>query len=213
MNRAALPTRRPGTQARAKVTVQKILDAARDLIAERGAADATMTEIAQRADVVLGTVYQYFKDRSAIHKAILVHHNADLRLILLRHLEAARDVPTLCAALDQAFREYYLQHQRDPFFNGIWSIVQTDADLQRIDLEDTLQNARQLQSLALRFLPNADEDRLLAACALLLQISLSASRFGRAVPPALAESVPDLFARMIETTFSDFEVSRPAPAA
>src|ERR1700733_11505145 len=43
-----------------------------------------------------------------------------------------------------AFEQYFALHQKDPLINCIWSVVQTDAELQSIDIEDTLQNARHL---------------------------------------------------------------------
>ncbi|MFZ8255370.1 TetR family transcriptional regulator, partial [Staphylococcus aureus] len=54
--KAAQPARRQATQARGLRTVARILDSAAALIAEKGAERVTMSEIAQRAGLVIGTL-------------------------------------------------------------------------------------------------------------------------------------------------------------
>ena len=172
-----------------------------ELIAQRAGEPITMTEIARGADVAIGSLYQYFADQSAIYKALLIHHNADVRLMLHNSMESARTMDELVGNLKSCFVEYYALHQKDPFFNGIWCIVQTDAELQKIDVEDTLQNARYLQSIAQPMLPGIDPEKLLAACALMMQFALTAGRLGRAVPPALSREMPAIFNGMMENAF------------
>src|ERR1700733_11654517 len=163
------PGRRRATQARSKATVQRILDSAIALMIEKGAESVTMTEIAQRADVVIGSLYQYFADKSAIHRAILMHHNADVRLMLHSYMASVKTLDDVVQASQAAFEQYFALHQQDPLYNAIWSVVQTDAELQKIDIEDTLQNARYLKGILLPMLPGIDPDRVLATCAMLLQ--------------------------------------------
>jgi AcrR family transcriptional regulator len=191
------PGRRRAVQARSKATVQKILDAAIQLMIEKGAERITMTEIAQRADLVIGSLYQYFSDKAAIHRAILLHHHADVRLMLHNFLAPVRSIDELTAATELVFDQYFDLHQRDPLFNAIWSVVQTDAELQKLDLEDTLQNARFLQGLLLPLLPGADADRALTTCTMLIQFSTVAGRFARALPAPLAAHVRPAFQQML----------------
>jgi AcrR family transcriptional regulator len=191
------PGRRRAVQARSKATVQKILDAAIQLMIEKGAERITMTEIAQRADLVIGSLYQYFSDKAAIHRAILLHHHADVRLMLHNFLAPVRSFDDLIAATEAVFDQYFELHQRDPLFNAIWSVVQTDAELQKLDLEDTLQNARFLQGLLLPLLPGADADRVLTTCTMLIQFSTVAGRFARTLPAPLAAHVRPAFRQML----------------
>lgn len=53
-------------QVRAKATVERILQATRDLIAEDGFASVGTAAIAERADVNIASVYQYFPNRETI---------------------------------------------------------------------------------------------------------------------------------------------------
>ena len=195
------PGRRRASQARSKATVQRILDAATALIIEKGGEAVTMTEIAQRADVVIGSLYQYFSDRSAIHSAILVKHQADVRGLLSVYLSDVTDIDQFIERLAFAAERYFDLHQSDPLFDSLWSIVQTDAALQVLDIEDSLENARTLSAIARPLLPGVDSDRLMATCALLLQLSVSTARFARAIPAPLARETLPAFQGMLRDAF------------
>ncbi len=62
----AKPRIRRPRQARSAVTVDAILDAVDRLVEERGMANVTAKDIARRAGVSPGSLYQYFRDREAI---------------------------------------------------------------------------------------------------------------------------------------------------
>lgn len=59
-------------------TREAILDAAADLLGAEGAAQTRMEDIASRAGVAVGTVYNYFKDRTALVSALLETRTASL---------------------------------------------------------------------------------------------------------------------------------------
>lgn len=58
--------RRIPAQARSEHTVEKILDAALDLYVHDGVVETTTNAIAARAELSVGTIYQYFADKDAI---------------------------------------------------------------------------------------------------------------------------------------------------
>jgi AcrR family transcriptional regulator len=83
-------SRRRATLARSWATVDKILNAAANLIAERGGDPVAMTEIAQQSSVVLGSLYQYLSDKAEIMQALLIRHNEEVDLLVGAPLEALR---------------------------------------------------------------------------------------------------------------------------
>jgi AcrR family transcriptional regulator len=189
--------RRRASQARSKATVERILDSAASLIVEKGADGVTMTEIARRSKVVIGSLYQYFADKSSINRALLMRHHEDVRRMLKGYLSEVGTFNDFMAAVEAAAAKYYALHQSDPLFNGIWSAVQTDAELQRIDLADTLQNARHLHAIGGPLLPAVDSDELMATCALLIQFALTTGRFALAMPPPLKRQMLPIFRRIM----------------
>lgn len=63
-------SRRVPRQERAARTVEALLAAAGDAIAEHGFEGATMTQIAQQAGVSIGAAYQYFPNKEAVAFAL-----------------------------------------------------------------------------------------------------------------------------------------------
>jgi AcrR family transcriptional regulator len=192
--------RRRASQARSKATVERILDSAASLIVEKGADGVTMTEIARRSNVVIGSLYQYFADKSAINRALLMRHHEEVRQMLEGYMSDVGTFTDFMAAIEAAAAKYYALHQSDPLFNGIWSAVQTDAELQRIDLADTLLNARQLHAITRPLLPGVDSDELMATCALLIQFALTTGRFALAMPAPLKRQMLPIFRRIMRAT-------------
>jgi AcrR family transcriptional regulator len=89
-HRKARQRRREPRQARARATVSFVLDAAAQVFAERGYA-ATTNEIADRAGVSIGSLYQYFADKDALLVALAERHLAEAQA----HLRSVlADAPT-----------------------------------------------------------------------------------------------------------------------
>lgn len=75
-----LAPRKSPAQARARETVEAILEAAVDLFSSKGYARTSTNHLAARAGVSVGSLYQYFPNKDAI-----------LTALLARHLEAVHD--------------------------------------------------------------------------------------------------------------------------
>lgn len=70
--------RRIPQQERAAKRVDALLDAAGDVIAERGFDAATMTAIAERAGASIGAVYQYFPNKDALVFALRTRYGDEM---------------------------------------------------------------------------------------------------------------------------------------
>ncbi|MDB4962620.1 MAG: TetR family transcriptional regulator [Myxococcales bacterium] len=80
-------------RAQLRETVQvAILDAAEELIADRGLHAAPLAQIARRAGVAVGTLYNYFADREAMIVALFENRRAQLRPALRTAIAAGRDL-------------------------------------------------------------------------------------------------------------------------
>ena len=87
--KVSLEPRKSPVQARAAVSVESILEATLQVLLELGQAKLTTTRVAERAGVSVGTLYQYFPNKSAL-----------LQTVMERHLlSIAETVETACAAL------------------------------------------------------------------------------------------------------------------
>jgi len=80
-------------QARARQTVDFILDAAAYILAERGLDGFTTNHIAERAGVNISSLYQYFPNKLAILEALRARHMASPDENYAVWLERSRDLP------------------------------------------------------------------------------------------------------------------------
>ncbi|MES1262878.1 MAG: TetR family transcriptional regulator, partial [Peristeroidobacter soli] len=209
MNTNTAPPRRRAVQARSRATVERILASAAALIAERGADAVTMTEIAQRAEVVIGSLYQYFPDRAGVMAALCERHNADVRQMLVDGIAGVASLDGLTGRIEAITSRYFTLHREDPLFQGLWAAVQTDPTLQALDVADSLRNADILFAAARPLYRAVDEDRLRTTCALVMQLVLSAARFALAIPEPLSGLSAGVFSTMVRSAFLALEDQGP----
>src|SRR5690349_19916436 len=82
------PRRRP-MQRRSAERYQRILNVCAELLDEVGFAGLTTTAVAKRAEVPIGTVYQFFADKSALVHALAARNLQNYMDRLSRRYEAA----------------------------------------------------------------------------------------------------------------------------
>jgi len=75
-----------------KETVRSVLAAAEDVFAAEGLHEASMAQIAERAGVAVGTLYNHFKDRDALLKALIDQRKSEMyERIDRRRAEVAKE--------------------------------------------------------------------------------------------------------------------------
>lgn len=104
--------RRAPVQRRSRERVQRILDAASDLIVEHGVDAVGTRMIAERAAVPVASLYQYFADKSEILLALVERDTAEMDAAVFEAVDALEtiSVRATVAATMRAFVAIY--HQR-----------------------------------------------------------------------------------------------------
>lgn len=111
MAEASRPRRTP-TQARSIERVRRIHVAAMSLVEEGGVEAATTTAIAERAQVSVATLYQFFANREAILEALIGGQIERLDQRMAERMATVR-VDTIAAAVEvflDTHNAYYLEH-------------------------------------------------------------------------------------------------------
>jgi AcrR family transcriptional regulator len=102
-----------GRAARGQATRLRIVDAARDVLVERGYSDTSTRAVAERADVQLSLVHYHFGGRHQLLIAVLEHENQEL--LERQHRLYAEPGPlaekwrTACGFLDEDLRSGYVR--------------------------------------------------------------------------------------------------------
>jgi AcrR family transcriptional regulator len=156
--------RREPVQERSKRRVERILAAAMELLEADGADAVTTRAIAERADVPVATVYQFFPNREAILSEILLEHldrrDADGAAVL------GALTPSSLSEVVHALFDFHYQHLRDHpqlvalHYNSLARGLLADPRLRRAEFADALHSAL----LAWRLL-RPDTDPLVTAVA------------------------------------------------
>ncbi|MEZ5797693.1 MAG: helix-turn-helix domain-containing protein [Paracoccaceae bacterium] len=102
----ANPTEEGRVARRRRRNRDALIAAARDIMTDKGVEAATMLEIAERADVGAGTVYNYFKSKDELAIAVLetLMHELGLRIEAVTNTfdDPPRSMPDLRTVLDTA---------------------------------------------------------------------------------------------------------------
>ncbi len=124
-------------------TREAILDAAADLLGAEGAGQTRMEDIAARAGVAVGTVYNYFQDRTALVSALLQTRTASL-IDALDAPPGHRSARPAAGALEQ------FQPELEHFVYTLMAHIEANRVLLALLIEDERQRGVDAESAARR---------------------------------------------------------------
>ncbi len=117
------PTRRRlPTQARSRERVERILDAAAQLVVTAGVDGLTTRSIADAAGLPVASLYQYFADKEAVLLALCERDMAEMDEQVARDLATLAEGPGLSVAglVETSMRAFVTVYHRRPAFMQIW---------------------------------------------------------------------------------------------
>jgi AcrR family transcriptional regulator len=97
-------------QARTEVYRQHVLEAAVGVFAERGFEATKVQDIAQRADLSLGTIYSVFPGKQELYEAILAEHGQALLALVTGVHERGAPARDALDALIGIYIDYFVGH-------------------------------------------------------------------------------------------------------
>ncbi len=124
--RPSLEVRHRPVQQRGRIRFDAILAAARHLLVERGVEGFTIEDVALRAAIPVGSVYQYFPNKFAV----VVELDAQDTAALVRDLESGADrFPSADwqAETDHLIDLISAQWATDPSRNAVWLAMRSNA--------------------------------------------------------------------------------------
>jgi AcrR family transcriptional regulator len=206
--------RRQPQQERSRARVETILEVALDLIVESGAENLAVREVARRAGIPIGSLYQYFPSKTAIMRELakrnLERVSSMLQMEIDRLLVEYGGRPTASQAVNRVVDAYYAHYRDHPAATAVWAGAQADPVLRQLDASDTRHTAEFLTSPIMVMLSLADRDSAFALAMLLAEVTGSAARLSLAVDAPLREQIISKLKIMLTATL---EAHRPAAAA
>ncbi len=123
-------------QERSKLRADTIVAVSRALIARHGILELKMSEIAARARVPIGSVYQYFPTKSALISHLFARNLDTYHALAGRTLARVEDAAGCVRALRRVCRQIYLDNRHDILMREIWIGVQADRTIRQLHLAD-----------------------------------------------------------------------------
>jgi AcrR family transcriptional regulator len=190
------------TQQRSRERVERMLAAASALIAEAGSDAMRMSEVAERAGVPIGSLYQFFPDKGAIIRTLADRYNALGRACIEEGLADVRDLESLNAAFAKLIDIYYALFLAEPVMRDIWSGAQADKALRDIDLDDSRQTGSMLAAVLERLRPKADRAAIATKAFLIMNLGEATMRLAISVDRREGDALVAAFKQMALREFS-----------
>lgn len=172
-------------QRRSRKRVDQILDAARKVIAERGPAAATITEIADVAGINVGSIYQYFPNKGAIVDAVGTLYWEEFNQRLEAEMAAPPQTPEeMVIAFEALIEADYRTGLADPAARDIWQGVSNNKTLLEIFTAETHRNVATLTKAALPLVRFSERDGLAVSISLMFSFADTAIRVALGKPEA-----------------------------
>jgi AcrR family transcriptional regulator len=129
--------RRVPRQARSRERLQRVLDAADELLASEGAEALTTTRVAEAAGVSVGSLYQYLPDKGAIVEALAQRYLAEFEDVMdavaVRAEQESWDDPV--GTLIDTFADHY---RARPGYRALWFGRHLNEELRAADRENNV---------------------------------------------------------------------------
>jgi AcrR family transcriptional regulator len=120
--------RRTPVQRRSRERFARILSAAEQLVVSRGVEALSTREVAQRADIPVATLYQYFADRDAIMSALIDRHVTSMDTRIATALGSLRTY-SIRSVVETTIDAYRAAYRERPSYVVLWFQGRLNADI------------------------------------------------------------------------------------
>jgi AcrR family transcriptional regulator len=139
--------RRTPAQARSRERVEKILDAASQVVVAQGVETLTTRTIAERAGIPVASLYQYFSDRDAVLLALVQRDTEEMDEQVRTDL-AALEVLSVASLVATTMRAYLKVYDRRRDFVELWLRGRTNAAVHEYGRLHNRRTAAELRDFA-----------------------------------------------------------------
>ncbi|MES2058334.1 MAG: TetR/AcrR family transcriptional regulator [Pseudomonadota bacterium] len=196
LDEEAPAARRKPMQQRSRDRLERILGAASELIVRTGSDQVKMNEVAALAGISIGSLYQYFPEKSALIRTLAERYNAASRLCIEQALAPVATLDELVGAYAGLLDLYYEIVMAEPVMRDIWSGMQADKQLMALQLTESRVCGALLSAAMQRVHPTIDPARLDVAAFLIWELGEATIRLAISVESDEGRALVDKFKRM-----------------
>lgn len=198
------PIRAP-VQQRSQKRVAEILGVARSIIEQKGAAGLTMSEIAQDAQISIGSIYQYFPNKAAIIVALaaeILEENTRKNNEILS--ETPRSLVHLSHITVKLLDQFYELQMQDPVARDVLAGFAADKSNADMGFSDAVRNRDQIFEVSRHLFRDDKHEQAKIALLILLEFGSASVALATQVDEDQRQLLMDETKRML---FSGWETS------
>jgi len=184
------------SQRRSRERVERMLGCAAEIIAKKGSDAMRMSEVARMAGVSIGSLYQYFPDKSAIVRTLAERYNAEGRKCIADGLARVATMDELCDAFGRLVDTYYEMFIVEPVIRDIRSATQADKALRDIELADSRANGALLAEALRRVRSGSDSRELATSTFFIMHLGEATMRLAISVERTEGDALVAAYKRM-----------------
>lgn len=188
--------RKEPVQKRSRERVERMLAAATELIAERGSDALRMGEVAERAGVSIGSLYQFFPDKTALIGTLVERTNAESRRCIAEGLAAVASEDDFRRAFSELIDIYHALFKAEPVMRDIWSGAQADKALRDVQLAESRRNGTLVAAVLKRLRPDDDPVALERSALVVMHLGEEAMRLAISVQRDEGDALVETYKRM-----------------
>jgi AcrR family transcriptional regulator len=155
-----------------------------------------MSDLAERTGISIGSLYQYFPDKSAVVRTLAGRIHVESRACIRESLAGVSDLDGLRRAFAALVDTYYGLFLASPVMRDIWSATQADQALRDRELEDSRADAALLSELLTEMNPQADPHRIAASAFLVMLLGEATMRLAVSVDRGEGDLLVEAYKRM-----------------
>ena len=209
----AVRHRRLPSQARSRERVQRLLDTADELIGSDGLATLTVPLLAATARVPVGTIYQFFPDKSALVDAVAERYMQQSLEVMAELVDGIAE-QRWDAAVDAVIEQFASMYRDQPTFCEIWLNGNLSPSARERDRRNNDELAEVLCAALQRRSEFRRARRLKLACRTAVEIADGLLRYAFTLSPHGDQPVIDELKRAVSGYLLQYATSgSPRPAA
>jgi len=188
--------RRQPAQQRSRERLERILVVASTLIASKGSDQVTMSEIAELAEISIGSLYQYFPDKRSVIRSLAETHAEECHRCIEEAFADVHDKTGLLAAFSTLVDQYYRILLNNPVMRDVSYAMRADKELAAVELAQSRSSAALLAAAIQRVFAGANRKKLGVSSFLIWQLGEEALRLALAHEPREAAILIGTYKRM-----------------
>ncbi len=199
-----LQLRKKPQQERSIQRLEAILEAAVELFLEKGVVETTMSEIALRAGISIGSLYQFFPQKAAVIKALHERFSAQLEGFIRQIFAEVKTLDEAAERASESLIELHAMFREQRIYMALWQAIVVDKDLSQLSNEFHEQLIASFYRDLAHLVPQSEFERFRVNIKLMILATGEVIRFTTQQPEEVARVHLDQWRRVIRGSIFAF---------